>query len=181
VAAGSGRRGPEDDALRRVLLHAAATTALAFGLVAVSPTKWVLHFPALAGPGIVLIALALLRGPMPRHDRALATVGGVAVLVIATSVSYAGWNLWRPYTDRGQFFGDHADPYPTPLSQNLLAPHFGPIFLRNPLVWVGVAVLAAAWPTGRRAGGPGGGSPARSPTARCSPWRAPAWWSGWSR
>ena len=27
VAAGSGRRGPEDDALRRVLLHAAATTA----------------------------------------------------------------------------------------------------------------------------------------------------------
>lgn len=145
VAAGSGRRGPEDDALRRVLLHAAATTALAFGLVAVSPTKWVLHFPAIAASGTVLIALALLRGPMPRHDRALATVGGVAVLVVATAVSYAGWNLWRPYTDRGQFFGDHADPYPTPLSQNLLAPHLGPIFLRNPLVWVGVALLASAW------------------------------------
>ena len=145
VAAGSGRREPEDDDLRRVLLHAAATTALAFLLVAASPTKWVLHFPAIAASGTVLIALALLRGPMPRHDRALATVGGVAVLVIATSVSYAGWNLWRPYTDRGQFFGDHADPYPTPLSQNLLAPHLGPIFLRNPLVWVGVAVLAAAW------------------------------------
>ncbi|PVZ09589.1 arabinosyltransferase domain-containing protein [Actinomycetospora cinnamomea] len=145
VAVGSGRRGPEDDALRRVLLHAAATTALAFVLVAASPTKWVLHFPAIAASGTVLIALALLRGPMPRHDRALATVGGVAVLVIATSVSYAGWNLWRPYTDRGQFFGDHADPYPTPLSQNLLAPHFGPIFLRNPLLWVAVAVLAAVW------------------------------------
>jgi arabinosyltransferase B/arabinosyltransferase C len=145
VAAGSGRSGPEDDALRRVLLHAAATTALAFVLVAVSPTKWVLHFPAIAASGTVLIALALLRGPMPRHDRALATVGGVAVLVIATSVSYAGWNLWRPYTDRGQFFGDHADPYPTPLSQNLLAPHVGPIFLRNPLVWVGIALLASLW------------------------------------
>ncbi|MEJ2886667.1 arabinosyltransferase domain-containing protein [Actinomycetospora aeridis] len=145
VAAGSGRSGPEDDALRRVLLHAAATTALAFVLVAASPTKWVLHFPVIAAAGTVLIALALLRGPMPRHDRALATVGGVAVLVIATAVSYAGWNLWRPYTDRGQFFGDHADPYPTPLSQNLLAPHLGPVFLRNPLVWVGVAVLAAVW------------------------------------
>ena len=145
VAAGSGRRGPDDDALRRVLLHAAATTAVAFALVAASPTKWVLHFPAIAASGTVLIALALLRGPMPRHDRALATTGGVAVLVIATSVSYAGWNLWRPYTDRGQFFGAHADPYPTPLSQNLLAPHFGPIFLRNPLVWVAVAVLAAVW------------------------------------
>ena len=145
VAAGSGRRGPDDDALRRVLLHAAATTAVAFALVAASPTKWVLHFPAIAASGTVLIALALLRGPMPRHDRALATTGGVAVLVIATSVSYAGWNLWRPYTDRGQFFGAHADPYPTPLSQNLLAPHFGPVFLRNPLVWVAVAVLAAAW------------------------------------
>ncbi|WP_433784903.1 arabinosyltransferase domain-containing protein [Actinomycetospora sp. CA-101289] len=145
VAVGSGRRGPEDDALRRVLLHAAATTALAFVLVAASPTKWVLHFPAIAASGTVLIALTLLRGPMPRHDRALATVGGVAVLVIATSVSYAGWNLWRPYTDRGQFFGEHADPYPTPLSQNLLAPHLGPIFLRNPLVWVGIALLAAAW------------------------------------
>ncbi|GLZ46532.1 putative arabinosyltransferase A [Actinomycetospora sp. NBRC 106375] len=145
VAAGSGRAGPEDDALRRVLLYAAATTALAFVLVAVSPTKWVLHFPAIAASGTVLIALALLRGPMPRHDRALATVGGVAVLVIATSVTYAGWNLWRPYTDRGQFFGNHADPYPTPLSQNLLAPHFGPIFLRNPLVWIGVALLASLW------------------------------------
>lgn len=145
VAAGSGLRGPEDDALRRVLLHSAATTACAFVLVAASPTKWVLHFPVIAASGTVLVALALLRGPMPRHDRALATVGGVAVLVLATSVSYAGWNLWRPYTDRGQFFGDHADPYPTPLSQNLLAPHFGPIFLRNPLVWVGVAVLAAVW------------------------------------
>lgn len=145
VAAGSGRSGPEDDALRRVLLHAAATTALAFVLVAASPTKWVLHFPVIAASGTVLIALALLRGPMPRHDRSLATVGGVAVIVLATSVSYAGWNLWRPYTDRGQFFGDHADPYPTPLSQNLLAPHLGPVFLRNPLVWVGVALLAAAW------------------------------------
>lgn len=145
VAAGSGRRGPEEDALRRVLLHSAATTALTFVLVAASPTKWVLHFPAIAASGTVLLAVALLRAPMPRNDRALATTGGVAVLVLAASVSFAGWNVWSPYTDRGQFFGDHADPYPTPLSQNLLAPHLGPIFLRNPLVWVGVAVLAALW------------------------------------
>ena len=147
VAAGSGRRGPEDDALRRVLHHSAATTALTFVLVAASPTKWVLHFPAIAGIGTVLLAVALLRAPMPRRDRALATTGGVAVLVLAVSVSFAGWNVWSPYTDRGQFFGDHANPYPTPLSQNLLAPHVGPIFLRNPLVWVAVAVLAALWVT----------------------------------
>lgn len=54
-------------------------------------------------------------------------------------------NVWRPYSDRGQPFGDHADPYPTALTENLLAPHFGSIFLRNPLVWVGVAVLATVW------------------------------------
>ncbi|GAA4919099.1 arabinosyltransferase B/arabinosyltransferase C [Actinomycetospora succinea] len=145
VAAGSARRGPDDDALRRVLLHSAATTAVAFALVAVSPTKWVLHFPAVAASGTVLLAVALLRGPMPRHERALATTGGVAVLVVAASVSFAGWNVWRPYSDRGQPFGDHADPDPTPLSENLLAPHLGPVFLRNPLVWVAIALLAAAW------------------------------------
>ncbi|MEJ2863304.1 arabinosyltransferase domain-containing protein [Actinomycetospora flava] len=145
VAAGSAHRGPDDDALRRVLLHSAATTAVAFALVAVSPTKWVLHFPAVAASGTVLLAVALLRGPMPRHERALATTGGVAVLVVAAAVSFAGWNVWRPYSDRGQPFGDHADPDPTALSENLLAPHLGPVFLRNPLVWIGVALLAAAW------------------------------------
>ena len=155
VAAGSAHRGPDDDALRRVLLHSAATTAVAFALVAVSPTKWVLHFPAVAASSSVLLAVALLRGPMPRHERALATTGGVAALVVAAAVSFAGWNVWRPYSDRGQPFGDHADPDPTALSQNLLAPHLGPVFLRNPLVWIGVALLAAAWGHAARRRWPG--------------------------
>ncbi len=145
VAAGSARRGPDDDDLRRLLLHSAATSAVAFALVAASPTKWVLHFPAVGAAGTVLLAVALLRAPLPGKERALATAVGLAVLVVVTSVTFAGWNVWTPYSDRGQPFGAHADPAPTPLSQNLLAPHLGPVFLRNPLVWIAVAVLAAAW------------------------------------
>ncbi|MDL5154706.1 arabinosyltransferase domain-containing protein [Actinomycetospora termitidis] len=145
VAAGSALRGPDDDDLRRLLLHSAATSAIAFALVAASPTKWVLHFPAVGAAGTVLLTVALLRAPLPRRERALATSVGLAVLVVVTSVTFAGWNVWTPYSDRGQPFGAHADPAPTPLSQNLLAPHLGPVFLRNPLVWIAVAVLAAAW------------------------------------
>ncbi|WP_157647191.1 arabinosyltransferase domain-containing protein [Actinomycetospora chiangmaiensis] len=145
VAAGSALRGPDDDDLRRLLLHSAATSAVAFALVAASPTKWVLHFPAVGAAGTVLLAVALLRAPLPGKERALATAVGLAVLVVVTSVTFAGWNVWTPYSDRGQPFGAHADPAPTPLSQNLLAPHLGPVFLRNPLVWIAVAVLAAAW------------------------------------
>ncbi|MFC5061630.1 arabinosyltransferase domain-containing protein [Actinomycetospora atypica] len=145
VAAGSALRGPDDDDLRRLLLHSAATSAVAFVLVAASPTKWVLHFPAVAAAGTVLLAVALLRAPMPRGERALATSAGLAVLVVVVSISFAGWNVWTPYSDRGQPFGAHADPAPTPLSQNLLAPHLGPVFLRNPLVWIAVALLALAW------------------------------------
>ncbi|MHC1561897.1 arabinosyltransferase domain-containing protein [Actinomycetospora sp. C-140] len=155
VAAGSARRGPDDDTLRRVLLHSAATTAVAFLLVAASPTKWVLHFPAVAAAGTVMLAVALLRGPMPRQERALATTGGVAVIVVAAAVSFAGWNVWHPFNDRGQPFGNHADNDPTPLSETLLAPHLGPVFLRNPLVWVAVALAAAGWAHWSRGRWPG--------------------------
>ncbi|NMO93575.1 arabinosyltransferase domain-containing protein [Actinomycetospora sp. TBRC 11914] len=149
VAAVSSGARDDRDPLRRLLLTSAATTALAFALLAVSPTKWVLHFPAVAASGTVLVAVALLRAALPRQDRALATAASVAVLVTAAAMTFAGLNVWRPFSDRGQPFGPHAAGDLTRAEQGLLAPHLGPIYLRNPLVWLAIALLAAWWARAR--------------------------------
>ncbi|HEY2221078.1 arabinosyltransferase domain-containing protein [Actinomycetospora sp.] len=148
AAVASGRRD-DHDPLRRLLLASAATTGIAFALLTISPTKWVLHFPAVAASGTVLVAVALLRAALPRQERALATAASVAVLVAAAAVTFAGLNLWRPFSDRGQPFGLHAVPDLTRSEQGLLAPHLGPIFLRNPLIWIAIALLAAWWARAR--------------------------------
>lgn len=144
AAVSSGRRSPGDDGLRRILLHSAATTAIAFALLAVSPTKWVLHFPAVEASSTVLLAVALLRAALPAKDRSLATMAGVAVLVIAGSVSFAGQNTWPPF-DRGMPFVDPLADSSSRVVQSLAAPHVGPVFLRNPLVWLAVAAVAVGW------------------------------------
>ena len=142
VAVGSGWRD-EEDPLRRLLLTNAATTGVAFALLSISPTKWVLHFPAVAASGTVLVAVALLRAALPRQERALATAASVGVLIVGAAVTFAGLNLWRPFSDRGQPFGPHAVPDLTRSEQGLLAPHVGDVYLRNPLIWIAVALLAA--------------------------------------
>ncbi|MCD2193292.1 arabinosyltransferase domain-containing protein [Actinomycetospora endophytica] len=148
AAIASGRRDDQDP-LRRLLLTSAATTGIAFALLTISPTKWVLHFPAVAASGTVLVAVALLRAALPRQERAFATAASVAILVGAAAVTFAGLNLWRPFSDRGQPFGPHAVPDLTRSEQGLLAPHLGPIFLRNPLIWIAIALLAAWWARAR--------------------------------
>src|SRR5690606_4747932 len=116
------------------------TTAIALALISFSPTKWVNHFHAVAAAPTVLLAAALLRSPLPRRSGPVVLGASVLLLVGAVSLSFAGNNWWVPFSDAGQRFGNHLDPDP---QTNDLEPHFGPLYLRNPLLWIGVAV--AAW------------------------------------
>ncbi|MFC5062680.1 arabinosyltransferase domain-containing protein [Actinomycetospora atypica] len=148
VSIGSGRRGPLGGPIRSYTLSTAVTTAVALFLLALGPTKWVNHFGAIAAPGTLLLALAMLQTPLPRRPGALVTGAGVALLTGATVLGFAGSNVWKPYSDRGQPFGKHLDPDMSMLDMEGLAPHIGPFFLRQFWWWVGLAVLAglfAAW------------------------------------
>jgi len=155
VALGSGRRAAAGGSVRRLLLAAAVTTAVGLGLLAESPTKWVDHFGAVAAPATVLLALALLHIPLPRGAGLAARLTSVAMLVGAAVLSFAGPNLWHPYTDRGQPFGDHLIRVPSMLEIDALDPHLGPLYLRDGWVWLAVAAAAAGWVRRRRRRGRG--------------------------
>ncbi|MGH3914171.1 MAG: arabinosyltransferase domain-containing protein [Pseudonocardiaceae bacterium] len=166
VAIASGRHRGAGDPLHRLLLAGTLTAVVALALIAISPTKWVNHFGSLGAIGTVVLTAALLRSPLPRRSGALQGAGpargagaarvgpvaaGAAVLTVvaAAALVYAGPNLWRPFSDWGQPFGDHLLP-----ASALMAPHFGPIYLRNPLVWVVLAgLLAGGIAQWRRRGG----------------------------
>lgn len=159
VTIGSGRRRGPGDPLHRLLLSSTITVAVALTLMAGTPTKWVNHFGALSAIGTVVLAVALLRSPLPRVSRTTGAgpaATGAAVLVVATAAAlvFAGPNLWRPFSDWGQPFGDHRLAGGTPYEVSLLAPHFGGVYLRNPLVWVALAaVLAGGIARWQRRGG----------------------------
>jgi hypothetical protein len=152
VALGSGRRAGTAGPSGRLLSTAAVVTTLSLIAVALTPTKWVNHFGAVAAPATVLLAAAVIRSPLPRRVSAAAAAIGTGGLVTAASVAFAGPNLWRPFSDWGQPFGDHLF-YETPYEQRLLAPAVGPLAFRSPLLWLAVAALGWWW-LGRR-GGPG--------------------------
>jgi arabinosyltransferase B len=147
VAIASGRGGVGRDPIRRLVVISTITSALALALLSFSPTKWVNHFYAVAAAPIVLLAAALLRSPLPRRAGSVVISVSVLLVVGAVSLSFAGDNYWVPFTDAGQRFGHHMDLDPT---TNNLAPHFGPLYLRNPLLWIGVGVAAWAWSRWRR-------------------------------
>lgn len=147
VAVASGRGGMGRDPIRRLVLISALTTGAALVLIALSPTKWVNHFHAIAAAPTVLLAAALLRSPLPRRAGPVVTGGSVLVLVGAVSLSFAGKNWWIPFTDAGQRFGNHADPNPAIDDQ---LPHLGPLYLHNPLPWLALAVGAWSWARWRR-------------------------------
>ncbi|MGH3796463.1 MAG: arabinosyltransferase domain-containing protein [Pseudonocardiaceae bacterium] len=154
AAVGSGRRRGVGDPLHRLLLGSTITAAVALALIAATPTKWVNHFGALGAIGAVVFTAALCRSPLPRRAGPTATGAAVLTVAVAAALVYAGPNLWRPFSDWGQPFGDHRLANGTPYEISLMAPHLGSIYLHNPLVWVVVAALLAtgiAW--WRRRGG----------------------------
>ncbi|NYD38530.1 arabinosyltransferase domain-containing protein [Actinomycetospora corticicola] len=150
VSIGSGRRGRSDGPIHAYTLSTAVTTAVALFLLALGPTKWVNHFGAIAAPGTLLLTLAMLQTPLPRRPGALVTGAGVALLTGATVLGFAGPNVWKPYSDRGQPFGKHLDPDMSMLDMEGLAPHIGPFFLRQFFWWIGLALLAALFVAWRR-------------------------------
>jgi arabinosyltransferase B/arabinosyltransferase C len=149
VALGVGRRDGTAGRSGRLLGEAAGITALSLAALALTPTKWVNHFGAVAAPATVLLAVAMVRSPLPRRAGAATMAIGSAALVAAASVAFAGPNLWRPLSDWGQPFGNHL-LIGTPYVQSLLAPSLGPLALRNPLLWLVVA--GAGWLWWRRCG-----------------------------
>ncbi|MYW73968.1 hypothetical protein, partial [Pseudonocardia sp. SID8383] len=81
------------------------------------------------------LGIALARGPLPRRAPARLVAVGTAVLGVVAAVIYAGPNLWRPFSDWGQPFGNHS-VVDAPIHQQVLAPHLGPLYLRSPLLWL---------------------------------------------
>ncbi len=152
VAVGSGRENGEADPVVRLLLGSAVCSAIALGLLALTPTKWVNHFGAAAAVATVLLAAALLRSPLQGRAGGLAATAGAALLVGAVSLSFAGPNLWRPYSDRGQPFGDHFAAMEHPPQVIGMRPTLGPVPLASPALWVVVAVAAACWVWWQRRG-----------------------------
>jgi hypothetical protein len=144
AALGLGRRAGTGGRSGRLLGGAAAITALSLVAMALTPTKWVNHFGAVAAPATVLLAAAVIRSPLPRRADGPTLAIGTAGLVAAASVGFAGPNLWRPLSDWGQPFGNHL-LIETPYLQSLLAPTLGPLALRNPLLWLALAGLGWWW------------------------------------
>ncbi len=160
LSSGSAESGSDgDDPVRRMLVFSAGCSALALALLAPTPTKFVNHFGAAAAAPTVLLAAALLRSPLlaavqcglRRHPAsAIAATMGTALMIGAVSWSFAGPNLWRPYSDRGQPFGDHLTASADHPDLVGMRPKLGPVQLANPLVWVVVAVAAGGWMWWRR-------------------------------
>jgi arabinosyltransferase B/arabinosyltransferase C len=138
------------DPVRRLLMSSAVCSATALVLLTPTPTKFVNHFGAVAAAPTVLLTAALLRSPLrpspqsgcPKAGAIAATVG-TALLVGAVSWSFAGPNLWRPYSDRGQPFGDHLTAAQDQPDLASMRPKLGPVQLANPTLWVAVALTAA--------------------------------------
>ncbi|MFN2495423.1 MAG: arabinosyltransferase domain-containing protein, partial [Pseudonocardiaceae bacterium] len=144
VMIGRARRATVGDPARRLIRTGAATAAVALALLSMTPTKWVNHFGAVSSVGTVLLAGALLRSPLPRRAGPVITTAAVVVLSGAAALVFAGPNLWRPYSDRGQPFGDHLLAGGTRYQVGLMAPSIGPVHLRDPLVWLLTAGAVAA-------------------------------------
>ncbi|MGH4010883.1 MAG: arabinosyltransferase domain-containing protein [Pseudonocardiaceae bacterium] len=148
--------------VRRLLLSSAVCSAIALALLAPTPTKWVNHFGAVAAAPTVLLAAAALWLPLrlpwrfpgrPPGDHRLDTAAvilGAAVMIGAMSLSFAGPNLWRPYSDRGQPFGNHLNAALDWADLASLRPTLGPVQLANPLLWATVALAATCWVWWRR-------------------------------
>ncbi|MBV9141837.1 MAG: arabinosyltransferase domain-containing protein [Pseudonocardiales bacterium] len=161
----TGQDSAGTDPVRQLLRRSAACSALALVLLTPTPTKFVNHFGAAAAAPTVLLAAALLRSPLPegrlgrlgrrwsdcrlgrRGNRSVDVItaaAGTATLVGAMSLSFAGPNLWRPYSDRGQPFGDHLTAAADHPDLGSMRPSLGPVQLANPTLWVAVALTAAA-------------------------------------
>jgi hypothetical protein len=141
---GAARRRGTGGPTGRLLASAALLTGLGLVSMSLTPTKWVNHFGAVAAPATVLLTVALVRSPLPRRAGRAAVALGAVFAGAAAAVSYAGPNLWRPYSDWGQPFGDHSI-IASPFEISRTVPGVGPLDLSAPLLWIAVAGAAVWW------------------------------------
>lgn len=146
VGANRGSEGP----VSKATAYYATTTVLALVALTPTPSKWVNHFGAIAAPATMLLALALLRTPVPRRARVAAGVISSGLVIAAAAVGFDGPNGWRPFSDWGQPFGYHLG-FST-IQVWSTAPHFGQLRLNNLWLWLLVAGAALGWARRRRSG-----------------------------
>jgi hypothetical protein len=115
----------------------AASAALAFALLTVTPSKWSHHFGSLAGLGAPLLVVAgvlILQIARDRpRDPAVVAVGlaGTGLLAMAAAVAFSGKNLWFLYSNYGVSYREvPVRPLGVPLD--------------NPGTWLVIAAVAAA-------------------------------------
>ncbi|MEX5719551.1 arabinosyltransferase domain-containing protein [Geodermatophilus maliterrae] len=114
----------------------AASTALGFVLLAVTPSKWTHHFGSMVGlaaPFVVVAGALLVRVARERsRDRGVVAIGlvGAGLLALATALAFSGPNAWFLYSNYGL-------PY-----QDVAVRPLG-IPLHNPVTWLVVAAVAA--------------------------------------
>lgn len=149
---GLGRRAGTGGPTGRLLASTAVVTALGLVSMTLTPTKWVNHFGAIAAPATILLALALVRSPLPRRPGRAGAVTAAVFAGAAAAISFAGPNLWRPFSDWGMPFGDHS-VLDAPITFEATTPGVGAAELRNPLLWLAVAGAALYWARRRRGSG----------------------------
>lgn len=149
IAIGRNRSTNPPDRVQRLLITSALTFGVSLLLLAFTPTKWVNHFGAIGGIAPLVLTAAFIRSPLPARASAVLRGTGLAVMVVTFGMVFAGPNLWLPYTDRGQFFGDHSKVQGVKADIEAMAPSLLGVHLRSPVVWVLVA-LAVAWFVRRR-------------------------------
>ena len=126
-----GRRSPLECAAARL----AVVVLLAVGLFALAPSKWSYHFGAAAGlfaaTSTVAVVMVVRRSRSPDRRLIIAGIAGSAVLAAALALAFDGPNAWwLP----AMYDVPWADSAPTPLG----------IPLNDPLVWLGLTVVATA-------------------------------------
>lgn len=149
IAAGPPRGS--GGAVSRAIACYATITVLALLALSPTPSKWVNHFGSIAAPATMLLALALLRTPIPRRARVAAGTIGAGLAIAAAAAGFAGPNGWRPFSDWGQPFGNHLGS--SVIQVWSTAPQLGPLQPSSPLLWLIVAGLALWWVHRRRGRG----------------------------
>ncbi|CAM04921.1 arabinosyltransferase domain-containing protein [Saccharopolyspora erythraea] len=141
-------RGRPPGVARAASVRITATTALCFGVLIFSPTKWTQHFGVLAGVGTAVLVLSVhaWRRRAGRDVREL--VLGLTAVALVSGVVLAGWNKWPWVSDHG-------------LTWNSMAPAVAGVRLADVVVVCGLGIagvlaLAAAWRSGGRPGWPRG-------------------------
>lgn len=143
--AGQGRARPT---VEQAMLRVSVMVGIGVAVLALSPTKWVNHYGALAGLGTPALALVMLRFPLfGGRWSTTARLGGALIVALGLAASFAGPNMWRPITDWGQPFGKRPIPFLDRTAIRPYTPHLGPFYASTLVLWLLVAavIFAVVW------------------------------------